>query len=246
MHKGVTAHRGNSIEFNENTIPAFQSAIDMHVDWVELDIHRTKDGQLVISHDATTKRIGDIDMSIASSTYNELKKVDIASGFRRSHGLSKKQCPPQRIALLEDAIALIMKQSLTKVSIQPKVDCVSEAIAIIRKAGAERMTGFNDGNLRFMSKVKQLAPEIRVFWDRPADSAIDEDIRIAKEKRFEALVINHSGITDEKARKVRSASIELGAWTVNDRQTMIKLLSMGVERIYTDDPKLLIAVKSSN
>jgi glycerophosphoryl diester phosphodiesterase len=60
---GVTAHRGYSAAYPENTLVAFKAAIDIHADWIELDIHKTKDGQIVISHNATTKRNGDQDLA---------------------------------------------------------------------------------------------------------------------------------------------------------------------------------------
>lgn len=241
--KGVTAHRGNSIAFVENTLPSFQGGIDAHADWVELDIHRTKDGQIVVNHDASTKRTGDTDLLIADATYKELLQVDIATEFRKSRGLTLRQCPPQHMPLLTEAIALIMKQKRTHLSIQPKADCVADAMAIVKKAGAGKMVGFNDGSLRYMSQVKELAPEIPVFWDRLPTTDIDDDIRIAKEKGFESLVIYYKGLTPEKAAKVKAAKLQLGAWTVDDRETMENLLKMGVDRIYTDDPKLLITVK---
>ena len=241
--KGVTAHRGNSIAFVENTLPAFQSGVDVHADWVELDIFKTKDGQIVVNHDPNTKRTGDIDLVIANSTYQELLKVDIATAFRKLNGLSLEQCPPQHMPLLKEALALMMKQNRTHLSIQPKADCVADAIKLVKEAGAEKMVGFNDGSLVYMSQVKELAPEIPVFWDRLPTTDIDEDIRIAKEKGFESLVIYYKGLTPEKAAKIKAAKFELGAWTVNDAATMESLLKMGVERIYTDDPKLLITVK---
>lgn len=107
------------------------------------------------------------------------------------------------------------------------------------------MVGFNDGNLKLMSDVKRIAPQIPVFWDRPANSNIDEDIRIAKEKGFEALIINYKGISPDKVRKVKNARLQVGVWTVNKREDMLALLEMGVERIYSDDPSLLIEVKRS-
>jgi len=241
--KGVTAHRGNSIAFAENTLPAFQSGIDVHADWVELDIHKTKDGQIVVSHDASTKRTGDKDLVIAEATYSELQQVDIATEFRKSKGLTLEQCPVQHMPLLSEAVALIMEQKRTHLSIQPKADCVADAIAIVKKARAEKMVGFNDASLKYMSQVKELAPEIPVFWDRLPTTDIDDDIRIAKEKGFESLVIYFKGLTPEKAAKVKAAKLQLGAWTVDDRETMESLLKMGVDRIYTDDPKLLITVK---
>ena len=136
-----------------------------------------------------------------------------------------------------------MGQDQTRLSIQPKADCVDDAITLIKQLNATPMVGFNDGNLAFMSTVKELAPEIPVFWDRPPSTNIDEDINIAREKGFESLVIHHSGITPEKIKKVKSAQLEVGAWTVNDETELIRLLTMGIDRIYTDDPMLLIANK---
>lgn len=83
---GVTAHRGNSGEFPENTMPAFESGIEVGADWIELDILRTRDGQLVVIHDETTSRVGDKMLIVSESTYDELVTVDVASGFRRRTG----------------------------------------------------------------------------------------------------------------------------------------------------------------
>lgn len=244
IHRGVTAHRGNSAECVENTLAAFQSAIALKVDWVELDIHRTKDGKLVVHHDRTTARTGNKDLTIAQSTYDQLKTVDVATEYRQKHQLSLEICPPQRMPLLEEVIPLFINLDGTRLSIQPKTDCVEEAIALIRKLGAVEVVGFNDGNLTYMSKVKELAPDIPVFWDRPAKTDIDRDIRIAKEKGFEALIVNKSGITPELVQKVKAAGLNVGAWTVNDEQQMRSFLAMGVDRIYTDNPRMLIRLKN--
>src|SRR5690554_1127585 len=223
--RGITAHRGNSSEFPENTIPAFESAIALGVDWAELDIHLTKDGKVVVIHDVNTDRVGDKSLEVATSTYKELLTVDVATGFRNEQNRSSEEIPPQTIPLLEDVLAVFLKQERTKISIQPKTDCVAEAIGIIKKMNAGHLVGFNDGNLAYMSKVKVLDPEIPVFWDRPANSAIDEDIQIALQKGFEALVVNHNGLTSEKIGKIKAAGLEAGTWTVNQLETMEKLLS---------------------
>lgn len=242
LDNGATAHRGNSDEHPENTMPAFQSAIEIGADWIELDIFRTKDGKLVVTHDATTSRVGDKDLAIADSTYAELQSVDVATDFRHRHELSMAQCPKQSMPLLADVIHLIMSQQKSRLSIQPKVDCVDQAVALVKELGAEKWVGFNDGNLAYMSRVKELAPQIPVFWDRgPTD--IDKDIEIARKHGFEAMVMHFATATPEKVRKVRAAGIEVGAWTVNDEKTMRRLLDIGVERIYTDTPKKLLEIQ---
>lgn len=126
------------------------------------------------------------------------------------------------------------------------MDCVADAIALVKQLGAERWVGFNDGNLKYMQQVKSLAPEIPVFWDRGPHTNIDEDLTVAQRHGFEALVIHHSGITAEKVAKVRQARLEIGAWTVNQPARMIELLDLGVQRIYTDDPRALLSVRAAS
>ncbi len=243
LKNGVTAHRGDSGDFPENTLPAFKNGIDIGADWIELDLFRTKDGKLVVIHDSTTRRTGDKDFHVADSTYEELLTVDVATGFRKRTGKSMQQCPPRRIPLLEDVLRLVMRQNKTRVSIQPKIDCVADAVDLVKQMDAQQYVGFNDGDLSLMAEVKRLAPEIPVFWDRGAGTDIDADIATAKRLGFESLVINQAGITAEKIEKIQAAGLEAGAWTVNDQARMTQLLEIGVDRIYTDHPKTLLAIK---
>lgn len=241
--KGVTAHRGNSVAYPENTLISFQAGIDAHADWVELDIRKTKDGQIVISHDPDTKRAAGVSLVIADVNYSELQKLDVASELRKVKGLTTDQCPVEHMPLLKDALELFMKQNRTHVSMHIKVDCVPQALAIIKEAKAEKMVGFNDSGLDYLAQAKKLAPEIPIFWDRLPDTNIDDDIKVAKEHGFETIMMHYSGVTQEKVDKIKAANLKVGAWTVDDRANMEKMLNMGVERMYTDNPVLLISIK---
>jgi hypothetical protein len=125
------------------------------------------------------------------------------------------------------------------------MDCVAEAIALIKRLNAERWVGFNDGNLNYMVKVKQLAPTIPVFWDRGADTDLEEDLHLAHKHGFESLVFHHAGITDAKIKRVQQAGLEVGAWTVNDPTMMKRFLAMGIDRLYTDDPLQALAFQTT-
>jgi glycerophosphoryl diester phosphodiesterase len=242
LNNGVTAHRGNSAEHPENTIPAFKSGMEIGADWIELDIFRTKDGKLVVIHDRTTGGVGDKNLVVPDSTYEQLLSVDVATEFRNRHGKAIEAVPGHTIPLLQDVLRLVRAQTKTRVSIQPKMDCVADAIALVKNLGAEPWVGFNDGNLQYMAEVKRLAPGIPVFWDcRLSDT--EEDIRIAKQHGFEALVLHHSIVTKQNIEQIQKAGIEAGVWTVNDEATMCKILKMGIDRIYTDDPRRLLALK---
>jgi glycerophosphoryl diester phosphodiesterase len=104
LNNGVTAHRGNSAEYPENTMPAFRSGIEIGADWIELDIFRTKDGKIVVIHDRTTQRVGDKNLVVPESTYEQLLTVDVATEFRNRQGKSVEAVPRQTIPLLKDVL----------------------------------------------------------------------------------------------------------------------------------------------
>ena len=247
LHQGVTAHRGNSGNLPENTMAAFESAVELNVDWVELDVFVTKDGKLVVIHDPTTGRMGDRDLEVAQSTYDELLEVDVSVDFLNRKGEAFEGELPENtkyIPLLEEVLQFFNTVEGTRLSIQPKTDSVDAAVELIRQFGLEGSTGFNDGNLEYMKRVKELAPEIHVFWDRPGNLNLEKDIEIALEHGFEGMVINHSGISEDVVKKVTEAGLEIGTWTVNDPDVMRRFLDLGVQRIYTDYRDVLIDIKS--
>lgn len=242
---GVTAHRGNSIDFPENTIPAFRDAIEAGADWIECDIFLTADRRLAVIHDATTGRVGDRDLSVAGSTYEQLLGVDVATGFRKHHRKTIRECPPERIPLLEDVLRLVMAQDRTRVSIQPKMSCVGDALALVGRLNAQRWVGFNDGNLSYMAEVKRLAPQIPVFWDLSSLNA-RRDIATARRWGFEAIVLKASAATPDAISAIRNAGLSAGVWTVNREDDWKRFLGAGVDRIYTDRPRQLLPIAEAS
>ena len=244
LHNGVTAHRGDSGNFPENTMAAIESALKLGVDWIEIDVFETADGHLVVTHDATTKRVAERDLVVAESTLAELQALDVATGFRTERNLDTKACPPAVMPTLRAVLERILQQRKTRLSIQPKADVVDGSIALVRELKAESWVGFNDGDLNKMRRVKELAPEIHVFWDRFKESPLEDEIATAKALGFESLVPHVQALTSERVKLMQKAGFEVGAWTVNDAKTMAYLLDMGVDRTYTDYPRRLFAVKA--
>lgn len=241
---GITAHRGDSANYPENTLAAFQSALNSGVDWIETDVYKTADHQLVLIHDSDTFRTAGVKLNVEQTVYAELAALDYAAVFRKNKKLTAKEVPFGKIPLLEDALELIVKNKKARISLQPKNECVDDCIAVIKKMKAENWTGFNDGSLKKMSRVKELAPKIPVFWDLPAEPDLEKSIRIARAKGFEALVLHYSGMTASKAAAIKKAGLIPGVWTLNDPQKAADFMKFGVERFYTDNPNLLLKVKA--
>src|ERR1700730_16902194 len=79
----VMAHRGASGEYPENTMPAFRAAVDAEADYIELDVHCTRDGEVVVVHDDRLSRIASENRLIGEMTMVELEAVDAAFNFSR-------------------------------------------------------------------------------------------------------------------------------------------------------------------
>jgi glycerophosphoryl diester phosphodiesterase len=235
---GITAHRGDSCSFPENSLRAFSAGNSSGADWIETDVRTTSDGKLVLMHNATTEAYCSIKKTVAECTYEELRNLDLAEKFRIEHKLTLEQCPRQEIILLEDALNLILKERKARISLQPKSDCVDQIMEIVRRKGALKWVGFNDMNLKKMARVKELEPSVTVFWDR-GKSDIDEDIKIAKRHGFEYIVLYREAVTSDKVKKLHDAGFKVGVWTENNPNAMEKFLDMGIDRIYTDAPCIL-------
>ena len=90
MHNGVTAHRGEPVHYPENTLPGFMAGALCGADWVETDVHLTKDGVAVLCHDATTGRTADANLVIAESTLKELRELDFDwNDWKDKHATSR-------------------------------------------------------------------------------------------------------------------------------------------------------------
>lgn len=241
---GVTAHRGDSLRFPENSLRAFSAGNAVGADWIETDVRATSDGKLVLLHNGTTKAYCSVDRSVSESTYAELRELDLAEKFRAKGGFSLKDCPKHEIVLFEDALDLILKERKARLSIQPKSDCVDQVMEIVRRKNALGWVGFNDGSLAKMRRVKELEPSVTVFWDR-GRLDVDADIKTAKQYGFEWIVPNRRDVTPDKVKKIHDAGIKVGVWTVNDPAEMKRFLDMGVDRIYTDDPLALKKILDS-
>lgn len=242
---GVTAHRGNSAEYPENTLIAYESALSLGVDWIEIDLLKTRDGKLVAIHDYTTLRAGNFNIKIDEVNYDELRKVDIAYRFREKRKLSFQICPKMHVPLLCEILPLIKSQYKTRVSLHPKISIVEESLLMIKKLDASKWVGFNGVELEYMSMVKTFDRSIPVFFDR-FQSDILQDIAWAKEHGFESIVMHDSQVSKSNIESIHDAGLLAGCWTIDDPVLMSTYLRMGIDIIYTNDPRRLLAIKGTS
>ena len=130
----IEAHRGNSAEAPENTLAAFGSAIRLGAPWIELDIHPSKDGVLVVIHDGTVNRTTGGRGEVGALTLEELRRLDAGSWFAPAFA-------GQRIPTLEEVFELAAPAG-TRLNIEIKrapggLDVAPAVAALLRRYGAE-------------------------------------------------------------------------------------------------------------
>ncbi len=232
------AHRGNMSQFPENTLSAFQSAIDLGCPWLELDLQQTKDGYLVVTHDESSVRVTGISKIIAQTNYDELKQLNF--------GAYLKDNKTHVLPLLSDVFELV-KNTAVKVSIQPKANgLVLPSIKLAKANGVFHQIAFNDINCEYLIEAKLYDKNIPVHWDRLPGTELATDLHIAKQYGFETLMYLNEAITPEKVKQVQAAGFNMGACVVNDIEDFKKYLDWGITHFYTDYPQEFLAIKEYN
>lgn len=248
----VIAHRGDSRNYPENTLPAFESAVRMGIDVVETDIHLTKDGVLVIWHDPTLERNTDGSGRIEDHTLEELRRFDAGYTFTQDGG---KTFPFRgkgvRICTLAEALEHCPGQ---RFNIDLKTKCpeiVDEFIKVIREHDAvDRVVGasFHLSNLK---RLRRLAPDfLTSVTTAEVVPLLFRQKTHTLPKAFKRKIIFQIPMAAGPVKVVTPAFVKAmhqrGAvvmvWTINDEETMRRLFAMGVDSVMTDDPALVIKV----
>jgi glycerophosphoryl diester phosphodiesterase len=249
----VHGHRGARAMRPENTIPAFQYAIGIGVDVLELDMAVTKDNVLVVSHDPTLlpkicegPKPG---AAIHELTLAQLREYDC--GKRKNPDFPKQQpVPGTRVPSLDEVFALGRGNNVqfnieTKIFLdRPELtpspeEFVKLVLAEVRKHHLEKRIILQSFDFRTLHVMKKLAPEIRLaaLYEGPPKSFVE----IAKEADAGIISPHYSLVTKEQVAAAHKSGLEVVPWTANTPADWDKLVDAKVDAIISDDPAALIA-----
>lgn len=234
----VFAHRGlaEPLNLDENTIAAFQAALDHGATHLESDTQATKDGHAVLLHDSDLRRVAGVDAMVSELTLREIQQIELANGGR---------VPTLLEALSHFPTALFNLDIKTKLAINPTIEAIEEAAAHKRVLVSSFSNPTRKSALRKFSQPVATSASASVAlaawashtflfgigfrWIVAEIDALQLPPRLG--------IVNFA--SQSFIRRVRSKNTEIHFWTINDPEEAKKLLALGADGIVSDRVDLL-------
>lgn len=232
----IYAHRGASAHAPENTLAAFQLALEHGADGVELDAKLSADGQVVVIHDQTVDRTTGAHGIVREMTLAQLKALDAGSSF-------SSEFAGEPIPTLEEVFVAIGQKTLINVEItnySSVTDALPDRIAdlVIQYNLQERVLFSSFHPLNLIRIRRRLPDTPAAILTQPGS---DGKLLRGWFGRLFARGFIHPYFTDVNAETMaveRRAGRRVNAWTINDPEEMLRLYNLRIDGIITDDPRL--------
>lgn len=230
----IFAHRGAKAVAPENTLPAFQRALAMGVDGIELDVHCSKDGKLVVIHDESLDRTTRGSGKVGEYTAAELGKIDAGSPFHADFaGIG--------IPILEEVFDLVGNRCQVNVEIKSEDpnggDQAEPLIALLAARNLYDQVIVSSFNPPSLIKMRALAPKVRLglLYYLPLPAFL-RDAWFTPIIQPEAIHPYHRLINADLMTWAKARGCAVNTWTVNDGKEARRLADLGVDVIMSDVP----------
>lgn len=228
----IMAHRGYSTEAPEDTIEAMKAAIAIGVEAVEFDVQMTKDGVVVLLHDDSLARTTGLNKKIWEVTYEEIKDLDASRAFRREYG---KDYPVTHIPTLDETLKEV-KGSRLYCNIEIKrnehnAGIEEEVVRVIEENDYTDLCDVTSQDYETLEKIRSISPEVLTAYTTVIGMGDIENL-----EAVDILSVQESFATFREVQRLRAAGKKIFVWTVNDENTMEKLISLNVDAILTNRP----------
>lgn len=226
----VTAHRGASHYYPENTMAAFKGAEAQGADWIELDVQQSKDEKIFVMHDSSFKRTTGVAKRAWELDWADIQKLDAGSSFSRDF-------EGERIPLLNTVLRYCKKTGMrANIELKPsghEVDFEKSVVEIVQKNHMEKNCVVTSQDYSVLHRVKECDRQIRTVY---VMSVAIGNIGLLRDA--DDFSIEYSFITESLVRRLHNGGHEVYAWTVDTYENMDRMINMGVDNIITDDVPL--------
>jgi glycerophosphoryl diester phosphodiesterase len=239
----IYAHRGASAEYPENTMEAFRRALDCGVDALEMDIHATADGVLVVHHDPDGERMCGVARPIADVTWKELQSWNAGARFVAPDGTRPFARAPLRIPRFADVVSEFASVPL---NVDLKHDIAEPTVTLLRRLGAEARVCLASFDVRTMRRVRALAyagptglSRAEVIEALLVPAALRRGpLRVRATRAQLPLSLGRRWVI----RRMRALGLAVDYWTVDDPALARRLRELGADGIMTNDPARIVPV----
>ncbi len=234
----VIAHRGASAHAPENTLAAFELAVQQGADAVEFDVKLTADGQVVVLHDQTVDRTTDGRGDLRAFSLAALRELDAGARF-------SEQFRGQRVPTLEEVFETVGRRVRMNIELTnyatPLDSLVPAVVALVRRFGLEKQVLFSSFFPHNLRQAKRLLPEVPCglltwagwmgWWGRAVGFRAGV---------YQAIHPNLQDVDAARVRRWQAAGRRVHVWTVNAEADLARLFAEGVDGVFTDDPALAL------
>lgn len=235
----IFAHRGYSGKYPENTMLAFEGALKLSVNGIELDVHKTKDGKLAAIHDESIDRTFLGNGLVKDYDLRDLKKLENRDEKFRENIDSI-------IGTLEEVILLVTFKDDFVLNIELKTDVIHyngieedvlEMLDSYDMIENTIISSFNHESLKICKKINKNI-KTAVLYSEP----IEDIVNYAKELGVYAIHPDYKLVDKSLIKKCHENNILVNAYTVNEKEDIERLIEEGIDGIITDYPNIALEI----
>jgi len=243
-HRGVSPAAGAP----ENTLAAFRAALDYGVDAVELDVHLSRDSELVVIHDPTLERTTDGAGRVGDLSLAQLRQLDAAAKY-----LGPNKPGVQRLPTLEEAVDLVAGRVPMHVEIKQRYDgsrypkIERKVLDSLRRKNACGWVSVSSFDFDTVQEVQRLEPKLaaygivsRAFFLNVGGKGPSEVVEVLRGRGLAWVAVNRQYLTQPLFDALKGAGMQITVWVIDDEEEMWKFVAMGVDSITTNRADLLV------
>jgi glycerophosphoryl diester phosphodiesterase len=244
----VIAHRGGAGLFPENTLYAFERATNLGVDVIELDVHSSSDGELVVIHDANVQRTTEGVGMVNQMTLSDLKALDAGYRFSTDEG---KTFPLRgkdiKVPMLREVFKTLPNMRFNIEPKQTSPSIIRPLCSLIHEYKMTERVVVGSFHQTVIDEFRRECPDVSTSASTTDVSKFLAMYKTGLSKAFsptmQALQVpEYAGVSSEFVQAAHEGGLKVHVWTVNKTEDMKRLLEMGVDGIMTDYPDHLLTI----
>ena len=223
----VIAHRGDPGAARENTPAAFAAAVALGADMVELDLRRTRDGEIVVLHDQSLHRLWGVDASVGDLDWAEVAQI----GAEGAGG----DFDAVRIPLLREVLATVPLPVMVDFT---RREVVEGALAAVTAAEALERSLFVTGNVPALRMLRGLSAEARLGLTWTEEGHVP--VALLRELNAEYWNPMSMLVRDAAVEIVHDMGLQVSCWTVDESEEMARVCAASVDAVVSNQVMALL------